>query len=183
MVQERQIVYIRPNIFVVLDRMIPVRQGVKKPHTYQARWHVDTLKMLPALEGHPALVSTPEASISNKDNERARKNRNRLIVAPLFSKGLKFGTVSGKVDGDWPTLGGVYAVHPYRITTTITHTTAKVKGEHRFLTLFMTLDKKEAVPLKSIIQKGTDGATVEFTDGRKLEVKIENNKLSAKVVK
>ncbi|MBE6364072.1 MAG: hypothetical protein E7054_10515 [Lentisphaerae bacterium] len=182
-VQERQIVYIRPNIFVVLDRMIPVRQGVKKPHTYQARWHVDTLKVLPALDGHPALVTTSESSISNKDNERARKNRNRLIVAPLFTKNMTFGTVSGKVDGDWPTLGGVYAVHPYRITTTITHTLTKVKGEQRFLTLFMTLDNKEALPLKSITQRGNDGATVEFTDGRKLEVVIENNKLSAKVVK
>lgn len=181
-VQERQVVYLRPNIFVVLDRMIPVKNGVKKPHTYQARWHVDTLKLLPALEGHPAVITTPESTISQKDNERARKNRNRLIVAPLFSKNLTFGSVSGKVDGDWPTLGGVYAVHPYRVTTTITHSTGKVKGEHRFLTMFVTLGNKEANPLKSIVQKGTSGATVEFTDGRKLEVVIDKaGKLSAKI--
>lgn len=181
-VQERQVLYLRPNLFVVLDRMIPVKNGVKKPHTYQARWHVDTLKVLPALEGHPALITTPESSISNKDNERARKDRNRLIVAPLFTKDLKVETVSGKSKGEWPTLGGVYAVHPFRVTTTITHTTPKVKGEKRFLTLFVTLGNKEANPLKSIVQKGNDGAVVEFTDGRKLNVSIDKKgKLSASV--
>ncbi|MBR7107692.1 MAG: alginate lyase family protein [Lentisphaeria bacterium] len=181
--QERQIVYLRPNIFIVLDRMIPVNKGAKKPHTYQARWHVDTLKVLPALKDHPALITTPESSISHNDNERARKNRNRLIVAPLFTQGVKSDTVSGKVQGNWPTLGGVYAVHPYRVTTTITHTTNKVKGEHRFLTMFVTLGNKEANPLKSIVQKGTDGADVEFTNGSKVEIKIINNKLSAKLIK
>ena len=179
-VQERQVVYLRPNIFVVLDRMIPVKQGAKKPHTYQARWHVDTLEVLPALAGHQALITTPKSSISHKDRERARKDRNRLIVAPLFTDGIKTATVSGKVDGDWPTLGGVYAVHPYRITTTITHTTGKVKGEQRFLTMFVTLGNREANPLKSIIQHGKNGAVVEFNDGKKLEVSIDKaGKLSA----
>ena len=181
-VQERQVLYLRPNIFVVLDRMIPTKRGAKKPHVYQARWHVDTLEVLPALKGHPSLITTPKSSISQKDNERARKNRNRLIVAPLFSKDLKLDTVSGKVKGDWTELGGVYAVHPYRVTTTITHTLPRAKGEQRFLTLFVTLGNKDANPLKSIIQKGNTGAEVEFTDGRKLTVSIDKNgKLSAVV--
>ena len=172
--------YLRPNIFVVLDRMIPTKRGAKKPHVYQARWHVDTLELLPALKDHPALITTAKSSISNKDNERARKNRNRLIVAPLFSKNLKLDTVSGKSKGDWTELGGVYAVHPFRVTTTITHTLPRAKGEQRFLTMFVTLDNKEANPLKSIVQKGNTGAVVEFTDGKKLEVSIDKNgKLSA----
>ena len=61
--QERQVLFLRPNIFLVLDRMIPTRRGAGKPHIYQARWHVDTLKMSPVLDGHPALVSSPESSI------------------------------------------------------------------------------------------------------------------------
>ena len=150
-------VYLRPNIFVVLDRMILTARGAKKPHVYQARWHVDTLEVLPALKGHPSLITTPKSSISNKDNERARKNRNRLIVAPLFSKNLQLGTVSGKSKGDWTELGGVYAVHPFRVTTTITHTLPRAKGEQRFLTMFVTLGNQEANPLKSIVQKGNIG--------------------------
>ena len=49
--------------------------------------------------------------------------------------------------------------------------------------MFVTLGNKEANPLKSIVQKGTDGADVEFTNGSKIEIKIINNKLSAKLIK
>ena len=179
---DRQIVYLRPNIFIVLDRMIPTKRGINKPHSYQARWHVDTLKLRPALPGgHPSFVTSPESSITSR--ERGRKKRNKLIVAPLFTEGVAVGSASGKLSGNWNELSGIYAVHPYRVTTTITHSRAAAKGEQRFLTLFMTLGNREKSPLAKIIQHGNDGATVEFTDGSRLQISITNGKLSAKKVK
>ena len=161
--------------------MIPTKRGAKAPHAYQARWHVDTLKVLPALENHPSFVTTPESTITEREN--GRKNRNRLIVAPLFTDGVTVAHATGKLDGNWNEFAGIYAVHPYRVATTITHSRAAAKGEQRFLTLFMPLGNKEDNPLKSIRQQGVDGAVVEFADGSKLEVSIVKGKLSAKVVK
>ena len=180
MVQERQVLYLRPNIFVVLDRMIPTKRGAKKPHTYQARWHVDTLKMIPAMKDYPAYVSIQESTTLAKERGNVTSKRNRIIVAPLFVDGVKVEQINGKTDGKWNELGGIYAIHPYRKTTTITHTRAPAKGEQRFLTMFITLDRKEPSPLKSIVQKGTSGAVVEFTDGRKLEFVIEKGVLRLK---
>lgn len=180
--QERQVVYIRPNMFIVLDRMIPVNRGKNKAHTYQARWHVDTLEMAPALKGHPALISTKKHSAGKK--ERIHMNpakRNRLIVAPLFTDGVTVAHATGKTSGMWKDLAGVYAIHPYRITTTVTHSRQAAKGEQRFLTLFMPLGANEVNPLKEIIQHGEDGATVVFKNGRKLTVSIVKGKLSAKL--
>ncbi|MBE6390648.1 MAG: hypothetical protein E7042_00375 [Lentisphaerae bacterium] len=176
---DRQVVFVRPDIFIVLDRMIPTKRGAKQPHAYQARWHVDTLKMSSALEGHPALISSPEASTLKK--ERGNKKRNRLVVAPLFTEGVKVEHITGKTGGKWNELAGVYAIHPYRKTTTITHSRAAAKGEQRFLTMFIPLGHKENSPLKSIVQKGVNGATVELLDGRKIEVVIDKKgKLSVK---
>ena len=172
---ERQIVYIRPDIYIVLDRMIPTKRGAKKAHTYQARWHVDTLKMFPALDGHPALISSPEATTLEKERGNPSGKRNKIVVAPLFTDGVKVEHFTGKLDGKWNELAGVYTMHPYRVTTTITHSRAAAKGEQRFLTMFITLDRKEPSPLKSIVQKGTSGAVVEFTDGRKLEFVIDKS--------
>ena len=178
---ERQIVFIRPRIFVVLDRMIPTNAGKDKSHHYQARWHVDSTKLLPALAGHPALITTSKTSAAAR--ERVRSNpaeRANLITAPLFTDGLVCRTLTNKLDGKWNELAGFYAAHPHRPTTTILHEKSG-RGEQRFLTLFIPLGAKEANPLKSITQKGNRGATVRFTDGSVLEVDIKNNKLSAKI--
>ena len=108
------------------------------------------------------------------------KERANLITAPLFTDGLVCRTLTNKLDGKWNELGGFYAAHPHRPTTTILHEKSG-RGEQRFLTLFIPLGAKEANPLKSITQKGNSGATVRFTDGSVLEVDIKNNKLSAKI--
>ncbi|MBE6364071.1 MAG: hypothetical protein E7054_10510 [Lentisphaerae bacterium] len=175
---ERQIAYIRPDIFIVLDRMIPTKRGAKKAHTYQARWHVDTLKMFPALEGHPALISSPEASTLEKERGNPSGKRNKIVVAPLFTEGVKVEHFTGKTSGKWDELAGVYAIHPYRVTTTITHSRAAAKGEQRFLTMFIPLGNKDKSPLKSIKQQGVDGATVELNDGRTVKISIVKGKLS-----
>ncbi len=178
---ERQIVFIRPRVFVVLDRLIPINAGKDKPHTYQARWHVDTTKLLPALKGHPAVVTTHHTSAGAR--ERVRKNpadRAKLIVAPLFTKNLKSYSATNKLDGKWNELAGFYAAHPHRPTTTILHEKAG-KGEQRFLTLFIPLGAKEKNPLVSISQAGNNKAEVRFNDGKTLFVNIINGKLSAAI--
>jgi hypothetical protein len=70
-------------------------------------------------------------------------------------------------------------MHPYRVTTTITHSRAAAKGEQRFLTMFIPLGNRDKSPLKSIKQQGVDGATVELKDGRVVKISIVNGKLSA----
>lgn len=178
---ERQIIFIRPRIFVVLDRMIPVNAGKDKSHSYQARWHVDTTRLAPALKGHPAVMTTAKTTAAAR--ERSRKNpadRANLIIAPLFTQGMKSSSVTNKLDGKWNELGGFYAAHPHRPTTTVMHDRSG-KGEQRFLTLFIPLGAKEKNPLAAIRQDGINNAEVRFTDGTKLLVNITNGKLSAKI--
>ena len=178
---ERQIIFIRPRIFVVLDRMIPVNAGKDKSHCYQARWHVDTTRLAPALKGHPAVMTTAKTTAAAR--ERSRKNpadRANLIIAPLFTQGMKSSSVTNKLDGKWNELGGFYAAHPHRPTTTVMHDRSG-KGEQRFLTLFIPLGAKEKNPLAAIRQDGINKAEVRFTDGTELLVNITNGKLSAKI--
>lgn len=178
---EREIVFIRPRIFVVLDRLIPTDKGIGKKHRYQARWHVDTLELQPALPGHPAVITSAKTSAGVRDRARTKPaDRPRLIVAPLFTKDITCSSVSGKLDGEWNTLGGFYAQNPYRKTTTITHERAG-KGEQRFLTLFIPLGAQEANPLAGIRQNGVSGAEVTFKDGSVLEIGLVKNRLHARL--
>lgn len=131
------------------------------------------------LEGHPALISSPESTALKKEWGNPSGKRNKIVVAPLFTEGVKVGQITGKAVGKFNELGGVYAMHPYRITTTVTHTRAAAKGEQRFLTMFIPLGNRDKSPLKSIKQQGIDGATVELNDGRTVKISIVDGKLSA----
>ncbi len=177
--QERQVLFIRPNIFLVFDRMIPTRRGAKTAHTYQARWHVDTLKMSEFLPGHPALISSPESTIElPKMRGNPSGKRAKLIVAPLFTDGLTVRTATGQSKGKAHELAGIFCFHPYRATTTVMHDRAG-KGEQRFLTMFLTLGNTEESPLRSIRQLDADRAEVVFNDGRVLTVSVVKNKINA----
>ena len=177
--QERQLLFIRPNIFIVFDRMIPTERGTKKAHTYQARWHVDTLNMSEIIPGHPALISSPESTIElPKMRGNPSGKRSKLIVAPLFTGGLTVKTASGQDKGKANEFAGIFCFHPYRTTTTVMHNRSGM-GEQRFLTMFLTLGNKEKSPLKSIRQVNENRAEVIFNDGRTLVVSIEKNKIKA----
>ena len=174
---EREVLFIRPRIFVVLDRLIP--KDAEKPHSYQARWHVDTVKLLPALPGHPAVITTDKTTAGPR--ERVRRNpaeRARLVIAPLFTQNVSCSSLSGKLDGDWNTLGGFYAQNPHRKTTTVLHERSG-KGEQRFLTLFIPLGAKEENPLAAIRQTGDYSAEVTFKDGSVLTAGSVDNRLRA----
>ena len=178
---EREIVFIRPNLFIVLDRLIPVGPAAEKPHRYQARWHVDCTELAPALPGHPAVMTTDKTTAGPR--ERVRSNpadRARLIVAPLFTQDVVCTSASGKLDGEWNTLAGLYAQSPYRKTTTVMHERSGA-GEQRFLTLFIPLGAQEPNPLASIRQKGTDGAEVTFKDGSVLVIGRDKERLRAEL--
>ncbi len=177
--QERQVLFIRPNIFLVYDRMIPTKRGANKEHTYQARWHVDTVKMLPLYPGHPAMISTPESTIElPKMRGNPSGKRGKLIVAPLFTVGMKTAQLSGQDKGRFNELAGIFAFHPYRTTTTVTHE-LKGKGEVEFLTMFITLGNKENSPVRSIRQLDGKQVEISFYDGRILTVSTENKTIKA----
>ncbi len=177
--QERQILFIRPNIFIVFDRMMPTKRGARQPHTYQARWHVDTLKMSEIIPGHPALISSPESTIElPKMRGNPSGKRSKLIVAPLFTDGLTVKTATGQGKGKANELAGIFCFHPYRATTTVMHDRSGT-GEQRFLTMFLTLGNKENSPLKSIRQINETRVEVIFNDGRALTVYIEKNTIKA----
>ncbi|MBR7105190.1 MAG: alginate lyase family protein [Lentisphaeria bacterium] len=178
---ERQVIFIRPRIFVVLDRLIPMNDGVGKSHKYQARWHVDTTRLVSALKGHPAVMTTAQTSAGAR--ERVRKNpaeRARLIVAPLFTQKMKSSSLSNQLKGQWNELAGFYAAYPHRPTTTILHEKEGM-GEQRFLTLFIPLGAAEANPLAAVSQQKEDKALVKFSDGKVLTVDIVNGQLSARL--
>ena len=137
--------------------------------------------LLPALAGHPAVMTADKTTAGPRERVRANPaDRARLIVAPLFTQDVTCSSASGKTDGEWNTLAGIYAQNPYRKTTTILHERSG-RGEQRFLTLFIPLGAHEPNPLMAVRQNGTDGAEVSFKDGSVLVVKREKDRLHAEL--
>ena len=139
------------------------------------------MKRFVKLPGHPAVMTTDKTTAGPR--ERVRSNpadRARLIVAPLFTQDVVCTSASGKLDGEWNTLAGLYAQSPYRKTTTVMHERSG-SGEQRFLTLFIPLGAQEPNPLASIRQKGTDGAEVTFKDGSVLVIGRDKERLRAEL--
>jgi hypothetical protein len=157
----RQVLFIRPDIFLVFDRM---RSMDGKSHAYQARWHFDVTEMEPLLPGHPALITGAATTGAGRFRQSDPAKRARLIAAPLLTAGLKSQWVCGKDKGKWNELAGIYVQHPYRKAVTVTHDRLG-DGDQFFLTMFIPLAPGAVPPIVKIVQNGNYGAEVTFKGG------------------
>jgi hypothetical protein len=150
--QRRDVLFLKPDLFVVADRMRP---NDAKRHKYQARWQLLTTNTHIAPETN--VLSTTDADLAN------------IAIVPLLRKRLAVTAVSGQESPEILGWNVRKDMDPQNVpATTLLHTRTGA-GPQLLLTLFIPLHPGQANPVTSVKQ-GKDGhsATVTFTDGRKL---------------
>lgn len=150
-VHTRQITYLKPDIILILDRLVP-RDGQK--HDYELLFQTRKTDLQPVVAGHPGLKS-----LSQRGSD--------LILAPLLTRGLKVK----KVSDDRETPAGVYFMKNGKVrpATTIKHLRSG-KGPQTFLTLVMPV-KQRTCPVTALEEKD-QSAVIRFEDGRALRVTL-----------
>ncbi len=159
--QTRQVLFLKPAIVLVADTMEPNDEA---SHRYQARWHLNDTMLQEAMAGHPALMTT-------------LKDKKNLMVVPLLTEGLECRWASKQ---ETPELLGWYVKKdkdPYRPAATVCHTVSG-SGVRRFLTMFVILEPGQVSPIKEVTQNSDTSATVAFTDGRRMTVAMERDRLT-----
>lgn len=158
----RQLLYLKPDVLVVCDILQP---NDDKPHTYQQRWNINATQLNQFLPNHPAQVTERPEGAAN------------LATIPLLISGwnpddpqagsFKTKCVSQQTE---PEVLGWYVIKdagPYRPATTFCLEQAGT-GAKLFMTMFITLEPGEKVPVKNVTQLSPNQAEVTFTDNRKL---------------
>jgi hypothetical protein len=148
--QQRDVLFLKPDLFVVADRMRP---NDTLPHKYQARWQLLTTntRIIPST----GVLETTDAGQPN------------IAIVPLLRDGLGVAAVSGQ---EFPEILGWNVrkdMDPQNVpATTLLHTRSGA-GPQLLLTLFIPLRAGQANPVANVMP-GADGhsATVKFTDGR-----------------
>ena len=152
--QRRDVLFLKPNIFVVADRMQP---NDSLPHQFQARWQL--------LTTHSRIETTSKTFVTQ---DAGAPN---IAVVPLLLDHLIVRSASGEEEPeilgwDFHAFGG-----PERVpATTLLHTLTG-SGPHLILTLIVPLQRGEDNPIKKV-EPGRDGisATAVFVDGRQLRI-------------
>ena len=149
----RQITFLKPDIVLVLDRLVPRDD---REHAYQLRWQLKQSRVRPLLPKHPAV--------------RSAGRHAEVIVAPLLCDGLTCRTV---VD-DRETPMGIYCRKNGKINpaATVLHEKSG-RGPRIFLTLLMPV-KPKSKPVRAIESAGNK-VKVEFSDGRILHLEVPEN--------
>ena len=145
----RQILYIKPDVFVVYDRLTP---NDSKKHSYQLRFQVRNSRLKPLFKGQKAL--------------RTVKGRHSdLVISPLLSKDMS----SRFVVNDRNTPMGIRVDKRGRINAAATVLYEKQgEGVQEFMTLLLPI-KPNSKPVRSITENGRT-AKVVFADGRTLHI-------------
>ena len=145
----RQILYIKPDVFVVYDRLTP---NDSKKHSYQMRFQVRNSRIKPLFKGHKALRTV-------------KGRRAELIISPLLSQNM----TSRFVVNDKATPMGIRVDKRGRINAAATVLYEKNgSGVQEFMTLLIPI-KPNSKPVRSISEDGKS-ARIVFADGRILTV-------------
>lgn len=151
---ERQVLFLKPDIFVVADRLEPQD---RLAHTYQARWHlITTGTRQDKISGE---VVTTDAGLAN------------LAVVPLLGEGLSVDTASALQEPEILGWNVRKDLTPPRLPCTTVLQTRQGKGTQHFLTLLLPLAADQPSPVQRITGRGME-TTVELTGGRELRVSI-----------
>ena len=148
--QQRDVLFLKPDLFVVADR---TRPNDAKAHTYQTHWQL--------------LTTNARINPSNYVLETVDAGQPNVAVVPLLSKGLEVIEASGQ---EFPEILGWNVrkdMDPQNVpATTLLHTRTGA-GPQLLLTLFIPLRPGQANPVASVTP-GEDGrsAKVTFKDGR-----------------
>lgn len=146
----RQILYIKPDVFVVYDRLTP---NDSQKHSYQMRFQVRNSRIKPLFKGHKALRTV-------------KGRRAELIISPLLSQNM----TSRFVVNDKATPMGIRVDKRGRINAAATVLYEKNgSGVQEFMTLLIPI-KPNSKPVRSISEDGKS-ARIVFADGRILTVK------------
>ena len=147
--QYRQVLFLKPDIFLVADRLVP---NDDLAHTYQARWQLKTT----TTAQNPATgeVVTTDPGLAN------------LAIVPLRTEALTVRTASAE---ETPEILGWNPrkdeTPPLLPATTVLHT-RKGMGEQRFLTLLLPLKPGQASPVTRVV--AGKKTIVTLSDGRQL---------------
>lgn len=150
--QRRGVLFLRPNIFVVADRLHP---NDSLSHRYQARWQILTTRS--RIEPSTQTLITEDRALPN------------IAIVPLLGNHLRVDSASGQeapeiLGWDFHSGSGPELIP----ATTLVHTLTG-SGPQLILTLLIPLRPGEANPITRV-EQGRDGisATAFFTDGRRL---------------
>ena len=150
--QRRDVLFLKPNIFVVADRVCP---SDSQQHRFQARWQLLTTHS--RIEAATESLVTVDAGAPN------------IAIVPLLLDHLSVRSASGQEEPEilgwnFRTFAGP-ALSP---ATTLLHTLTG-SGPHLILTLILPLRPGEGNPIVKV-EPGSDGvsATAIFADGRRL---------------
>ena len=127
---QREVRFFKPEFFCVADTL---RSRDGKPHDYELRFHLDTLKLEP-------FTDIPGAWIS----DFGRKHD--VLIVPLWTEGLECQVIQGKDD---PPMGGWF-VGRNDLTRHKCSTLAmavKTQKDHRFCTLFIPVQRNGIMPV------------------------------------
>ncbi len=158
--QQRDVLFLKPDLFVVADRMTP---NDAASHNYQARWQLLTTHT--RIDPATHVLETTDSGEAN------------LAVVPLLTKGLEVAAVSAQESPEILGWNVRKDMDPQTVpATTLLHTLSSA-GPQIMLTLFIPLRPGQANPVSSVAE-GVDGrsATVTFTDGRKFLIAASGNR-------
>jgi len=152
--QRRDILFLKPDIYVVADRVKP---NDSLPHKFQLRWQILTTHS----RKDPSTQSlvTEDPGVPN------------ICVVPLLADSLQVDSVSGQEEPE--ILGWNFRKDavPQLVPATTLLQTLTGSGPHVILTMFVPLRAGEANPVRRV-EPGVDGvsATAVFADGRRFVI-------------
>ena len=150
---ERQVLFLKPDLFIVADRMSP-NDGLE--HTYQARWHLLTTKT----EQNGGNVVTSDPGLAN------------LAIIPLRSQGLAVRTASAE---ETPEILGWNIrkdkTPPHVPATTVLHTCTGAGPQH-LLTLLVPLKPGQGSPVTNVVEGSP--TVVTLSDGRQISISTKD---------
>ena len=152
--QHRDVLFLKPNLYVVADRLRP---NDAASHKYEARWHL--LSTHTTIDSVTHVLETTDAGQAN------------IAIVPLLNNSLEVRAASAQ---ETPEILGWdirrYEDHERVPATTLLHTQSGA-GPQLLLTLFVPLKPGERSPVAKVepAQDGTS-ATVSFKDGRKFQI-------------
>jgi hypothetical protein len=150
--QQRDVLFLKPDIYVVADRITP---NDSLPHRFQARWQILTTHS----RKDPSTLSliTEDSGVPN------------ISVVPLLVDNLQVESDSGQEQPEILGWNVRKDTVPALVPATTLLQTLTGSGPHVILTMFVPLRTGEVNPVKRV-EPGADGvsATAVFADGRKL---------------
>jgi hypothetical protein len=149
----RRVLFVKPDLFIVADTLVPSDSA---EHTYQARWNL--LSTQTTQDAVTQAVTTVD------------KDQPNIAVVPLQPDHLEVRAISGQSEPELLGWSVRKDMNPEAVPATTVTQTRKGSGPQSFLTLFVPIRAGAVSPIKSVVPKAPDSATVTYTDGRVFSV-------------